>query len=169
MPHLTRVLRVIDLISEWSGKIVSFLIPVLIAVICLEVTARYVFNAPTLWAHEVSLFSFGTAVVMGGAFVLWHDGHIRVDIIYNRWSPRAKAIADMGSLIILFFFLSFMLFYSSKVALLSIRIRELNFGDWQPIIYPIKTMIPLGALLFFLGGLARFIRSFIVALKGHLI
>lgn len=64
------VLKVIDSISDWTGKISSFLIIVITGVILFEIIARFIFAKPTIWAFEISLSLYGVYVALLGAYVL---------------------------------------------------------------------------------------------------
>ena len=75
-------LRVIDSISEWTGKIIRWLCVVLVGVVVYGVILRYVFNSPTMWAYETSIMLGTTIYVLGWAYVHRHGGHIRVEVFY---------------------------------------------------------------------------------------
>ena len=91
----------VDSISEWSGRIVSFGLYIGIAVLFIEVFLRYLFNHPTVWAHGYSQRIFGSYFILIGAYTLLHNGHVRVDLIYNRLQEKARAFFDMVNYIAL--------------------------------------------------------------------
>lgn len=153
-------LKVIDRMSEWTGRAASYLVLLLMAAISYEVVCRYVFNAPTLWAQETSSYLYGSFFMLGGAYVLWKDGHVRVDIFYSRLSPKGKAIVDLITFPLFFFlFISVLVWEGGRMAIWSWSIWEHTQSPWSPPIYPLKTVIPVSALLLFLQGLARYIRD----------
>ena len=84
-------LSVIDHISDWSGKIFSFLWIAVIIIIVIEVVLRYGFNAPTNYAHELTAFLCAVVYILGGAYTLYLRGHVSVDVFYNRLSWRWRA------------------------------------------------------------------------------
>ena len=96
------VLRVIDSISQWTGKISSFLIIVITGVILFEIIARFIFAKPTIWAFEISLALYGIYVALLGAYVLVTGSHVNVDILYARFSPRTRAGVNLFSWLIFF-------------------------------------------------------------------
>ena len=104
MLKLVRVLHFIDNVSEWSGKIFSFAGLVLVGVVLSEVTCRYLLNNPTEWVYETSLYIFGAMFMIGGAYTLLHGGHVNVDIVHTRLSPRARAITDIVTFVFFFIF-----------------------------------------------------------------
>lgn len=98
-----QVIRVIDAITDWGGKAISWLIVPLVGALVYEVFARYFFHAPTVWAYDVTYMIYGSMYMLGAAYTLLKGGHIRTDILYRLFSPRWQGIVD-ASLYILFFF-----------------------------------------------------------------
>jgi TRAP-type mannitol/chloroaromatic compound transport system permease small subunit len=166
--RIEKVLIYIDQVSEWTGKATSYLILLLTGVITYEVVLRYGFNAPTIWAQETSTYIFGAFFMLGGAYVMHHDGHVRVDIIYSRLSPRGRAITDLITFPIFFFlFLGILVIEGTNMAIWSWSIWEHTQSPWSPPIYPLKTVIPVAALLLVLQGAARYIRDVLVLVKNR--
>lgn len=167
MRVLGKVFHVIDVISEWSGKLVSFLILPLIIFIVYDVVMRYVFNAPTDWAHEVSYFMFGALWVIGGAFALRFGAHVKMEVIYERLPLKVRAILDLITAPLFFAFLGVLLWTGWELAWSSVLRLEHSNSFWSPPVYPVKLIIPLGAFLFLLQGIVKFIRDLITATTGR--
>ena len=148
------VVKIIDSISEWTGKTVRWSCLALVLVLCYEVTARYVFNAPTIWAHATSCMVGGTIVVLGWAYTYLHQGHVRVDVFYTHLSPRGKAIVNMICAILFFFPLLAVLIRSSVEWLcFSWSMHEVIIATyWYPSAIPMRMVVFLGLLLFTLQG-----------------
>ena len=108
---MQKALRVIDRASEWTGKCASFLVVVLILAIGYDVALRYLFAKPTFWAFEVTYMVYGAYAMLGAAYCHYHKGHVRMDLIYSRLSPKRKATVDMICYLFLFFPLFFVLVY----------------------------------------------------------
>jgi TRAP-type mannitol/chloroaromatic compound transport system permease small subunit len=165
---IEKVLTYVDRVSEWVGKATSYLILLLTAVISYEVVLRYGFNAPTIWAQETSTYIFGAFFMLGGAYVMRHEGHVRVDIVYSRLSPRGRAIVDIITFPIFFFlFLGILVMEGTRMAVWSWSIWEHTQSPWSPPIYPLKTVIPVAALMLFLQGAARYIRDILFLVKNR--
>ncbi len=162
------IIRIIDTISEWSGKMVSWLIIPLIFGLSYEVIARYVFNSPTVWAYDLAYMFYGTMFMLGAAYTLMRNGHIRTDIFYERWSPRRQGWVNLISYLFLFFpGMFFFLFSGLEAAIHSWAILEKSdFSPWRPPLYPFKTIIPLTAFLLILQGISEFLKSLYSVLKG---
>ena len=156
----------IDSISEWTGKIVSFLVIVIIGVTIWEVILRYVFNAPTIWAFDAAYLIFGAYGVLGGAYTLNLKGHVNVDILYGRFPLRVRAVFDLATSIFFFLFCGLLLWKGGEMAWSSLKIMERGSSAWNPPVYPIKLTIPIGAFLLLLQGIAKFIRDLIIATTG---
>ncbi len=99
---LVRLARRIDLIAIGSGQLVAWLIVPMVLSLTWEVVARYVFNAPTQWAYDMTFMLYGTFFMLGAAFTLQRKGHVRTDMYYERWSPRRQAIIDIACYLIFF-------------------------------------------------------------------
>lgn len=161
-------LSIIDKISEISGKLFAWLIIPLVGGLLYEVTARYIFNAPTIWAYDMTYILYGVHFMMGAAYLLSLGGHIRIDVFYQRLSPRNKAIVDICGYLLLFFpVMAALLVFGTKFAAFSWQMKEKAFTTaWLPIIYPFKAVFPIGIFLLLLQGIAIFIRNLRVAVRG---
>ena len=166
MQKLASSLNAIDSISEWTGKVVSFMIAIAVVAMSYEVVARYVFNAPTIWSYEVTYSLCGTAAIIGGAYTLRHRAHVNVDIVYSHIPRRGKAVLDMVSSVIFFAFVGILVWKGAGFALKSLRFLEHSDSLWAPPLYPFKIALFIGASLIALQGLAKFIRDLTMAVTG---
>ena len=96
-------IRLADDLSAWFGKVFAWCIVVMTFGISYEVFVRYVLNAPTPWAFDLSYMLYGTLFMTAGAYTLSRDGHVRGDFIYRLWQPRTQAAVELV-LYFLFFF-----------------------------------------------------------------
>ncbi|MCX5908907.1 MAG: TRAP transporter small permease subunit, partial [Deltaproteobacteria bacterium] len=160
MDRLKGLIRRIDSISEWSGRICAWLAVPLVGFTAYDVIMRYLFQAPTKWAYEMTWMQYGALFMLGGAYGLKHKIHVRVDIIYNRWSVRTRAIFDLLTYLLIFFPVFYILLTHSAIyAYYSWEIWETSYVSyWQPPVYPIKTVMFVAILLFSLQGIAEFLR-----------
>jgi len=166
MQRLRSLLRTIDNISEYSGRLVSLLSIGLVVAITYEVGARYGFNAPTEWNYETSIFLFGSYIILGGAYALRHGAHVKVDIIYGYLSPRARATFDLLTCWLFFFFCGILVWKGWQFGWTSVMALEHTDTAWSPPIYYFKMTLPIGAILLFLQGAAKFIRDLIFVVTG---
>jgi len=155
----------IDIISSWSGKAVSFLFLVVTGVIVYEVVARYIFNAPTQWVFEATLHLCAIVYTIGGAYTLYVRGHIIIDVVYEKFSPRLKAISDSITSIFFFLFSGVLLWQGIVHAWRSVAISETSGSPWNPPLYPMWITMTLGALLILLQGVAKLFRDLNIAIR----
>jgi TRAP-type mannitol/chloroaromatic compound transport system permease small subunit len=167
MSVVTKTFRGIDTMNEWLGRIVSYFSLVLIAIITYEVVARYVFNAPTVWAVETGTYVFAAMWLFAGGYTLKNDYHVRVDIIYNRLSRRGKAIMDSITAPFFFAMLGILVYITAKYAGLSIEDMERSSSQWAPFVFPVKTLIPIGAALLIIQGIVKLVRDLHMAFKAE--
>lgn len=168
MTALDRFLSGIDFICTWAGKLSAFLVIPLILAVVYEVTSRYGFDRPTIWAFEIERMVGGTLFVMGFSWVLIQKAHVRVDLFYQRMSPRGQAILDA----VLYLLLVFPLWLWVMPKLIewtqdSWVIHERSSDSaWRNIIYPFKTVAPVAIFLLLLGLVATFIRDVRTIFRG---
>ena len=159
--------RVIDIISDKTGKGVSFFLIILAIALIYEVVARYVFNKPTQWAHELGMFMFGSACMLAGAYVLLHKAHVNLDLLYSRVTRRKQAILDLFTAPVFFFVTILIIWHSTDFALNSWKMLEISSSPWHPPYYPIKTIIPIAAILLLLQGIVKFTRDLYFAIHAR--
>ncbi len=164
MKRIVLFVRRIDMLSRFVGKLSGFLILASMALVIYEVVMRYALKLPTTWSSEMSQFLFGTFFALGGAYTLLHNGHVRMDIIYSRFTPKGKAIIDLATSIFFFIFLVVLLWKGSEFALRAIRLAERSDSAWGPFLWPTKIMIPIGAFLMLLQGLAKYADNIVTAI-----
>ncbi len=160
-PWALRTIKVIDAVSEWSGRLVAWLIVPLMVALSYEVIMRYGFDAPTTWAYDTSYYVYGTHFMLGAAYTLLKKGHIRTDFLYEKWPVKKQATIDAAAYLFLFFPGIFFFFFASwDQAWHSFLIGERSEASaWQPIIWPFKMVIPVTAVLLFAQGVSEFIKS----------
>lgn len=169
MVILERVMSGVDKLTEWAAKGAIWLIVPLIATVVYEVISRYVFNAPTIWHFEISRMMAGVIFFFTSAWIMVRRRHVRVDIIYERFSPRIQAIIDVFFTLILVFPLwGLSIPYFIEWAGNSWKIGEVSSDSaWRIAIYPIKTVGVIGIILLVLAVLVSFIRDIKTSIKGE--
>ena len=156
---IDKALQLIDVCSEKIGAILCFTLIALMGVQVLEVICRYVFNKPTIWALEINSQIFAGVGMMAGAYALLHETHVRIDILYRGWSSQRKALVDMLSYSIVFLLLCLLLWKGSEMAWWSFKIKETGYSYFAPLLWPVKTALPLAALLMLFQTFNKIVRS----------
>ncbi|MDP2931473.1 MAG: TRAP transporter small permease subunit, partial [Chloroflexota bacterium] len=150
----------------WSGKVFSFLILAATVVVVYEVIMRYVFNAPTIWGLELTIYLCGATYILGGAYAQLYDAHIRVDVLYMHWSTRTKAMVNLITLPIFIFGVGLLVWLGADWTISTMLRGETSGSQWSPLIWPMRATMSLGSLLLLLQGLAKAIRDFEVVRRG---
>jgi len=165
---LENILKGIDFICVWTGKLASFLVLILMFAVIYEVTSRYGFDRPTIWAFEIERMVGGSLFILGFAWVLTMKAHVRVDLLYQRLSPRGKAILDVVlTLLFVFPLWIFVMPHMIKWVQTSWAIHEVSSDSaWRNIIYPFKTVAPIAIFLLILALIATFIRDLRTIVRG---
>jgi TRAP-type mannitol/chloroaromatic compound transport system permease small subunit len=167
-PTLLATIRVIDRFTDRTGTVFSWLSIVLVAVVTYEVVARYAFNAPTIWAYDITFMSYGALFMLGAAYALHKGAHIRTDFFWDTFSTRTRGIIDSVSYIVFFFpSLVLLLALSWNETLYSFRIDELSEQTpWRPILWPFKAVVPLTCILLMIQGASELLKSLYMARTG---
>jgi TRAP-type mannitol/chloroaromatic compound transport system permease small subunit len=164
-----QIIYAIDQLSKTIGHAFAWCIVILTIGTTYEVIVRYAFNAPTDWAFDFSYILYGGLFYMAGAYTLSRGGHVRADMFSRNWPPRVQATIEI-TLYILFFFpgILAMVIAGYHYAHDSFRILEKSINS--PIgvpIWQIKLLIPVGAALIALQGLAEVMRGVICLREGE--
>jgi len=158
-----------DKLSAWFGKTFGWLIILMTFGMSYEVLVRYVFNAPTPWALDMSFIMYGTIFMIGGAYTLSRGGHVRGDFIYRLWSERTQAKVDL-TLYLLFFFpgILALVFTGFKYAGRSWSYTEVSINSPAGIpIYQFKSVIAVAGILLLIQGIAQVFRCIICIRQGY--
>lgn len=153
------VIRFISKVTDVSGQILMWLPWILTVIIVWEVVMRNFFNRPTIWAHEISVMVFAVFTITSGAYALKEKAHVNMDLFYSGMTDRGKAIMDIITFPAFFLFIAILLWLGWDFAVRSVMLQEKSISTWHPIIWPVKIMIPLGALLMLLQGIAMFLSN----------
>lgn len=155
-----RFLRVIDSMSYWTGHIVSFAILGATVAIITEIIMRYGLGRPTTWGFELPLYFAAASYLLGGAYAQIDDSHVRVDLIQSRWSPRGKAWVDLLVTWPVFMLGLGILAYASFNWTMTAYITGVTSGSrWDPPLWPVRALVPLGSAMLVLQGLATIVRD----------
>lgn len=155
------LVRLIERLSGGFGLLGAIIVAPLILATVYEVFSRYLFNAPTIWAYEIAYMAMGTNFLLGAAVTLRDRGHIRIDLLYARWSPRTQALIDIIGYTCLFlpvaWWVSWGLWKYAYYAFLSGE----TSGDsaWNPIIWPFRLVFFAGFVMLALQAAAELIKA----------
>ncbi len=166
---MQKLLLFVDKISTWVGQAFSWIIVALTLHIAWEVFSRYVLDNPRAWAFDAMIMMYGTLFMMAGAYTLAKNGHVRGDVIYGYFTPRAQAALDL-TLYIVFFIpgVIALVWAGYTYAAESWAINEhSNITAEGPPVYPFKTVIPLAGAFVLMQGIVEIIRCAICLKQGE--
>jgi TRAP-type mannitol/chloroaromatic compound transport system permease small subunit len=166
---MQKLLLFVDKVSTWVGQAFSWFIVALTLHITWEVFSRYALDNPRAWAFDAMIMMYGTLFMMAGAYTLAKNSHVRGDVIYGFFEPRAQAILDLTLYIVFFIPGIVALTYAGYFyAADSWRIDEhSNITAEGPPVYPFKTVIPLAGAFVLAQGIVEIIRCIICIKQGE--
>jgi len=166
---LRKLLGGIDQISIWVGRFVSFAVITMVIIIAYDVILRYVLRSPTVWQYDISYMLGGSIILLGSGYVHYKRRHVRVDILYNKFSPQRKLTLDIFfTIIFLFPFVIGILIVAIEHAIHAYKIKEFSeVGFWRPRMWPFRSVIAIGLIVLLLQSLANFIRDVYMRIYGE--
>ncbi len=159
--YLTQFSEHIDAFSRLTGKLVAWLTLAMMLISCVVVVLRYGFGIGSIALQESVGYMHATVFMLGAAFTLQRQGHVRVDIFYRDFSERRKAwVNALGSLMFLLPISGFLLGVSWDFVANAWEIRESSpQADGIAGVYLLKSLIPLMAISLGLQGLSDIARA----------
>lgn len=161
MPKLRACVHYIDLFTDRSGRLIAWLVLGMALVTTVVVVMRYGLNVGSIAAQEAVTYMHGCLFMLGAAYALKNEAHVRVDIFYRNFSPRTKAwVNSLGGIVFLMPLCAFICFASWNYVAESWLIRETSPEPGGiPAVFLLKSLLPLMALNLFLQGLAEILRN----------
>lgn len=153
----------IDRISHATGKLVAWLTLLMVIVTCFIVVMRYVFDAGLIWMQESVIWMHGTVFMLGAAYTLLHEDHVRVDVFYRAMSERRRAWVDLIGVVIFLLPLCMLLAVMSyDFAAFSWSIQEASResgGLPYPLLSILKSVLVVMPIAVGLQGISLLLRS----------
>lgn len=160
--------RWVDALNRRVGRLVMLLIFVMMGLLLYLSVSRSLFNSPLVWGIEVSQFLMASYYLLGGAYSLQLDAHVRMDLFYSRWSDRTRALVDLMTMLLLFVFLGALLAGGISSTGYALKYDETSYTSWGPPLAPIKIIMTTGILLMLLQCLSTFFKD-IARLRGEVL
>ncbi len=153
-----------DSLNEAVGRASSWLTLVLLAVVCFDVVARKVFNFSRVWFMDLEWHLFSLIFLLASGYALLHDRHVRVDLFYDNYTKKDKALTDfVGSLLFLIPWCIIVIAYALSYAMDAFQLREgASEPGGLPARYAIKFAIVLGIFLLLLQAFSMLIKAALI-------
>jgi TRAP-type mannitol/chloroaromatic compound transport system permease small subunit len=151
--------RAVDAVNRWVGRFAMVLFYVLAAIMLWSTLSRVLFGVPVNWALEMSQFVLSAYYLLGGAYAVQHDAHVRMDLIYSRFGPRRRAGIDAITVLFVIFFLGVLLWGAISSTQYAIQYNQKNYSAWSPVLWPVKVVMTIAILLMLLQMVAQFFKN----------
>ena len=160
MPKAVKIfVRSVDKINTMVGIFSMYLVFMMIAILLYEPIARNLFGISSIWAVEMAQFTMAAYYLLGGGFSMILKGHVRMDLLYGRWSEKKQAKVDAITSLFLIFYLVFLLIGAYSSIEYAVMYGQKNRSAWAPYMAPIKIIMGTGVLLMLLQSIATFFKD----------
>ncbi|WNK20324.1 TRAP transporter small permease [Halomonas piscis] len=157
--------RALDKLIEYMGVIGYLLILYCMVFGVTDVFLRYVLNSASQWIGATIQAAMVLIACVGGSYALKHGSFIKLDLFYDNFSARTKAICDVLTSSLTFAFLGVLIWEGTASAIMSIKFNEVTPTAVPVPIYPIKSAIPLAAFIVLLIVIKQFIEDIKTIIK----
>ncbi len=160
MPKIiTLYVKYIDYISTKFGRLAMYLIFLMIGTLLLSSITRNILHIPLSWTVELAQFTMPAYYILGGAYSMQLDDHVRMDLFYDRFSDINKARIDVFTSFFLLFYLVCLLYGSISSLEYAIEYNQRKFSQWNPSMIPIKIIMVFGIVLMILQSVSIFFKD----------
>lgn len=164
MNKLKKYIQLVDSMNEKIGKAIAWLTLLLVLVVCFDVVSRYVFKSSSVGVQELEWHLFAVIFLMGGAYTLKHEKHVRVDIIFSRLTKKKQAVINLiGTILFLIPFCLLIINSSIDFFWNSFIIGESSPDPGGlPARFILKAVLPVSFVFILLQGLSLLFKSVLV-------
>ncbi len=164
MPEaIKRYVRYVEAVNYRVGRFAMYLIFLMIGILLVSAISRSFFNIPFSWAIEFAQFTMAAYYLLGGAYTMQNDAHVRMDLLYERWPVKKRAFADSITAFCLIFYLGVLLYGGFSSTGYALQYGQKNYSAWAPYMAPIKIIMTFGIFLMLLQAIAQFFRDLATA------
>jgi TRAP-type mannitol/chloroaromatic compound transport system permease small subunit len=157
--------RAIDRMNRFIGRCAMYLIFAMLAVLLYSSLSKAAFT-PAIWTLETAQFLMVAYFLLGGAYSMQLDDHVRMDLLYGRWQPRTRAWVDVCTAAFLLFYLVLLLYGGISSTHYAFEYDETSYSAWAPRMAPIKVLMVIGIALMLLQAIAQFFKD-VAAVRGE--
>lgn len=164
MPSLAvTFVRYVDAMNHRVGRVAMYLLFVMGAILLYSTLSRLILGVPINWVLEMAQFLLSAYYLVGGAYVLQLDQHVRMDLIYGRLDARRRAVTDAVTILFVIFFLAVLLVGGISSTNYAIQYNQRNYTAWSPVLWPVKVVMTAGVFLMLLQCISTFIKDLAIA------
>jgi TRAP-type mannitol/chloroaromatic compound transport system permease small subunit len=160
MPKPIRVfVRWVDAVNYAVGRFAMYLFLLLAAILIYSTVSRVVAGVPINWAIEMCQFVLSAYYLLGGAYTMQLDGHVRMDLLYANLPPQKRAITDAFTILLVVFYLAVLFLGGVSATDYAIVYQQKNYSSWAPLLWPIKLIMTVAIFLMLLQAIATFFKD----------
>lgn len=160
MPRfIVTYVKVVDYLSLKFGRLAMYLIFVMIGVLLLDAVTRNIINIPLSWCIEMAQFTITAYYIVGGPYSMQLDSHVRMDLLYSRFSHKNQARLDCFTALFLVIYLVCLLIGAISSTMYAIEYDQHKFSQWNPSMVPIKLIMVFGIALMLLQSVSIFFKD----------
>lgn len=160
MPKAIRAfVRYVDRVNYVVGRFAMYLFFVLAAILLYATLSRVVAGIPINWAIEMSQFVLSAYYLLGGPYSIQLNGHVRMDLMYSRFSPKKRATLDSFTVLFVIFYLVVLFAGGISSTDYAITYQQQNYSSWAPLLWPIKVVMTFGVFLMLLQMISTFFKD----------
>ncbi|RRJ83823.1 TRAP transporter small permease subunit [Aestuariirhabdus litorea] len=166
MPKAIRLyVHYVDKVNRVVGRCAMYLIFAMMGIL-LYSSFMKTFFIPALWSLEMAQFVMVAYYLVGGAYSMQEDGHVRMDLFYSQWSDRTRTLVDAVTVLFLITYLGFLLYGGLFSTQYAIKYSEESYSAWAPSMAPIKIIMVIGIFLMLLQAISCLFKD-VAKLKGE--
>ena len=163
MPKILRLfVKYVDALNYRVGRCAMYLIFVMAGCLLYSTFSRVVLGMPVNWVLEMSQFILSAYYLLGGAYAMQQGAHVRMDLFYDRFTPKKRALTDIITILCVIFYLGVMFAGGLSSTNYAYVYNQKNYTAWAPVLWPIKTLMTLGVFLLLLQCLSNLIKDFAI-------
>ena len=159
MPEAVKIyVRYVDRANRIIGLCTMYLIFAMMGILLYSSITK-TFFVPPLWALEMAQFTMAAYYLLGGGYSMQLHSHVRMDLLYSRWSVKTRATVDAVTALLLMFYLVFLIYGGYSSSSYAVQYAETSYSSWAPYMAPIKIIMTIGIVLMLLQTVAVFFRD----------
>lgn len=160
MPKAVRnYVKFADAVNRVVGRFAMYLIFAMMAILLYAALSRTLLDQPLIWAVEMAQMTMAAYYLLGGGYSMQLGSHVRMDLLYSRWSPKRQSFTDSITAFCLIFYLIILLYGGISSTQYALEYNQKNYSVWAPPMWPIKVVMTSGIFLMCLQAIAIFFKD----------
>ncbi len=155
--------KYVDAANYRIGRFAMYLFFVMGAILLASTASRIVLGVPINWALEMSQFILSAYYLLGGAYTMQLDQHVRMDLFYSQMDARRRAVTDVITILFVIFYLGVLFWGGLSSTNYAITYNQKNYSAWGPPLWPIKVIMTFAIFMMLLQCISALIKDVSIA------